>query len=347
VTEASGAPSVACIGLGYWGSRLARNFAALDSLYALCDPDAQRLAEQAAHYPEARCCASWRDLLDDDAVRAVVIAAPPESHYELAEAFLRSGRDVFVEKPLCHELAHATELCAIARRDQRVLMTGHILNYHPAMIALRELSAAGELGELRAVSARRQAPGRVPTERSVLWNFGPHDCSLLLSICGRLPERVRAVGGRWMAPQGEDRVYVHLDFGAALTGSIELAWLHPLKEQRLVVIGSRRAAIFEDTRDWPEKLRVVDLPPDDRDGRCVRPAELAERAVPLSASEPLRGECAAFLDACRTRAAPLTDGEEALRVLAVLDAAQQSLDAGGDAVSPERALSNAAAGLAG
>lgn len=320
-------PRVVVIGAGRWGRHHARNLAELGALHGVCD----RRAEVRRRYRGAVAVYDdWRAVLDDPLVTAVTVVTPPAHHAAIARAAVRAGRDVLVEKPLCHDLDEAVDLVAEATAAGRILMGGHLLRYHPAVERLIG-SVGRSLGPLRHVATvRRSGQGRIPTERSALWDLAPHDVSTILALVGgRLPERVVAHAAGDGAVAGLD-----LTFAGGPWARIDLSWLHPWKEQRLVAVGAERTAVFDDRLPWPEKLAVGGAPGPDADGRASDPERHRPRPLPVVAGEPLRRECAAFVEACRTRRPPPTDGAEALRVLRVLDAAQRSLDAGSQAVEP-------------
>lgn len=341
-----GSAAVAVIGAGYWGRNLIRNFAALGALRAICDHTPGPVAQQheADGLPLYR---DWREVLDDPSVTAVAIALPPDQHHPVASAALRSGRDVYVEKPLCLELADGEDLVATAAQQQRILVCGHLLRYQAHFERLLDLARDGALGRLQHIAARRLNLGPVFTERNALWNFAPHDLSLVLALAGdRLPLSVRAEGLYASAHGGADTVSCHLRFEDGLLATVESSWLHPLKEQRLTVVGDRQLAVFDDTAAWERKLALLATPDPHLDGRHL-PPEAREPDYPLlPPAEPLRRLCAAFLAACHERRPARTDGHEALRVLKVLQAAQTSLDRDGEAVTIATAGSGSASARA-
>jgi UDP-2-acetamido-3-amino-2,3-dideoxy-glucuronate N-acetyltransferase len=331
------APGVAVIGAGYWGRNLIRNFAALGALRAICDhtpgPVALQQAEQGITLYR-----DWQQVLGDPAVSAVAIALPPDQHHAVAHAALLAKRDVYVEKPLCLTLADGEDLVATAASQQRMLVCGHLLRYQPHVEHLLELARDGSLGTLHHITARRLNLGPVFTERNALWNFAPHDLSLVLALAGdRLPLSVRAEGLVASAHGGADTVSCHLRFDDGLLATVESSWLHPIKEQRLTVVGSQQLAVFDDTVPWEHKLGLLAAPDPQLDGRHLPPAAREPSYVDLPPAEPLQRLCQAFLTACQQRKPARTDGREALRVLSVLQAAQTSLDQDGQAVTvPDR-----------
>ncbi|MEM1027254.1 MAG: Gfo/Idh/MocA family oxidoreductase [Planctomycetota bacterium] len=336
---AEGSPvGVAQIGLGYWGKNLARVFHRLGVLQTGVDASPERRDSFCESYPVASVYQSLGAALEDASVTAVAIATPPHTHAALAEAALTSGRDVYVEKPLCHDLDEALRLRELVEQSGRKLMVGHLLRYHPAFEALGSSVADGAVGEVRYIETRRTNLGLIPTERNVVWNFAPHDLSLILALAGeRLPDTVRCVGHACIPDSACDAATLTLRFfDPAIVAQAYVGWLNPIKEARLSVAGSDGAIVFDDTRPWGEKLRRFDGHRPDYDPR-LGPAPRPEPAyVAVPEGEPLLAEASHFVECCRHRQTPRTDVGEGLRVVAVLDAAQRSLDAGGDEIRPER-----------
>jgi predicted dehydrogenase/acetyltransferase-like isoleucine patch superfamily enzyme len=322
------------IGCGYWGKNLVRNFAELGALAAVCDPDPAAAAAVAERYG-----APVRDfaaLLRDDGLAAVAIAAPAAQHFALASAALEAGKHAFVEKPLALTLPEAERLCALAERHGRRLMVGHLLQYHPAFIALRDLVRDGVLGRLQYVYSNRLNLGRVRREEDILWSFAPHDLSMILSLVGEEPSEVSATGGYYLHKSIADVTTTHLAFPGGVQGHVFISWLHPFKEQKLVVIGDRAMGVFDDGEKWSDKLVLYPHRIEWREAMPV-PMRAQANSVPLIAAEPLENECRHFLDCVATGARPRTDGREGLRVLRILTRASEALKSGGAAaptVSP-------------
>ena len=318
-----GTVRVAVIGCGAWGRNLVRTHAGLGSLAAVVDADADAAAVQGGLYGvPAR---TVEEVLDDPAIHAVVIAAPAAHHADLARRAIAAGKHLFVEKPLALTVPDAEAVGAEAAAAGRVLMVGHLLQYHPAFLALRDLVVGGRLGDLRYLYSNRLNLGRIRQEENSLWSFAPHDLSMLIALVGEEPHEVTATGGNFLDPAIADVTTTHLAFPSGPRAHVFVSWLHPFKEQRLVVVGSDAMAVFDDTRDWSEKLVVFDHGVNWTDG--VPTADRAEPTpVPLPPTEPLRLECQHFLDCVATGTTPRTDGVEGLRVLRVLARAQAALD---------------------
>ena len=324
-------PRVAVIGNGYWGRNLVRNFHQLGALATVCDVHEQALSEVRKTYGVATT-PNIEDVLSDSAIQGVVIAAPAVQHYELAKAALNHGKDVYVEKPLALKVSEGQELIDLAARRQRILMVGHILEYHPAVRELKRMVRAGELGRIRYIHSSRLNMGKLRSEENILWSFAPHDIAVLLSLLNEFPERIAAQGGCYLDPNIADTTLTTCQFRSGVMAHIFVSWLHPFKEQKLCVVGDRSMAVFDDME--PEKKLVIYAHSVDWVDRVPVARKEEGKAIPLPKLEPLKEECQHFLDCVRDRTRPLTDGESALRVLRVLDAAEQSLRAHGQPVLP-------------
>ncbi|MFY4730526.1 Gfo/Idh/MocA family oxidoreductase, partial [Nitrospira sp. BLG_2] len=317
--------TVAVVGAGYWGKNLVRNYAEVGALHTICDARLEALAALRKSFPDARYCSQFKDVLADPEVRAVVIALPAESHYEFAAKALRAGKDVFVEKPLALDIDHAKTLNAIALEGKRVLMVGHLLRYHPAFLKLKEMVDRGVLGRLQYVYSTRLSLGKIRREENALWSFAPHDISMILALCNEMPQHVSAVGHNYLHKQLADVTTTHLSFPSGVNGHVFVSWLHPFKEQKLVVIGESKMAVFEDTQPWEKKIALYSHTIKWEGGVPV-PEKADPEFVPVEAKEPLREECLHFLRCIENRETPITDGNEGQRVLEVLQRAQQSLE---------------------
>jgi UDP-2-acetamido-3-amino-2,3-dideoxy-glucuronate N-acetyltransferase len=326
---------LALIGAGYWGKNLARNFHDLGALHTLCDRSADILATYGVDYAAAKKTGSFDDVLADSAVTKVAIAAPAALHYKLAREALLAGKDVYVEKPLCLDIAEAEELVALAEKRGRILMVGHLLQYHPCVTELQRLVAQGDLGQLYYITSNRLNLGKIRQEENALWSFAPHDLSVILSLAGhQLPEQVRCVGGAYLSRDVDDTTLTALRFAGGVRAHIYVTWLNPFKEQKLTVVGSSGMVVFDDTRPWSEKLLLHRHYLTWTNGQTPTPTKAPCDPVMVEESEPLRNECLHFLECCHNRRTPRTDGHEGLRVLRVLHMAQHSLEADGEAVAP-------------
>jgi UDP-2-acetamido-3-amino-2,3-dideoxy-glucuronate N-acetyltransferase len=314
---------IAVIGSGYWGKNLVRNFAGLGVLGAVCDSDTKTLETLKAQHPGSKTCTSYSDVLRDEAIQAVAIATPAETHGIMVREALLAGKDVFVEKPLCLSADQGRALVDLARERGRILMVGHLLWYHPAILKLKEFIDTGELGRIQYIYSNRLNLGKIRREENILWSFAPHDISVILGLLGETPNRVTAQGGNYLHEQIADTTVTLLSFPSGVKAHIFVSWLHPFKEQKLIVVGDRKMAVFDDV----EKKDKLLLYPHSIQWKGQIP--VANRAdaqpVEIATNEPLREECAHFLDSVRTRRRPRTDGEEGLRVLSVLQQSQAAL----------------------
>jgi UDP-2-acetamido-3-amino-2,3-dideoxy-glucuronate N-acetyltransferase len=318
---------VAVVGVGYWGKNLARNFAQLGVLHTVCDGHGPTLDKIAAQHRPVRATRRYEDVLEEPEIAGVVLATPAARHYEHARAALLAGKDVFVEKPLALNEADGRALLDLARERGRILMVGHVLEYHPAVRLLMDLVERGELGALRYVYSNRLNLGKVRTEENILWSFAPHDISIILSLLGTDPEVVTASGGEYLTHGVADVTVSNLAFPNGVRAHIFVSWLHPHKEQRLVVVGDKKMAVFDDTAR-EGKLKLYDKGIETKSGVLVA-RQTAETTLFFDETEPLRLECEAFLTAIADRKPPRTDGVNGLRVLRVLAACQASLEQGG------------------
>lgn len=325
-------PRVGVIGCGYWGKNLIRNFHELGALEAVCDSDAERMNAIAAQYHAKGYC-DPELLLEQPEVKAVAIAAPAAQHFELARKALLAGKDVFVEKPLALAPEQAEELIEAARQLKKMLMVGHLLRYHPAIIQLRRLITEGELGRIQYICSNRLNLGKLRTEENILWSFAPHDVSAILFLLGECPTGVAAHGSSYLNPHIADVTISYLEFLSGVRAHIFVSWLHPFKEQKLVVVADGKMAVFDDAQ---RERKLVIYPHHVNWVNRMPIAEKAEgEAITLSDQEPLLAECRHFLECVRERKTPWTDGEEGLRVLRVLQACESSLEAGGKPVPLE------------
>jgi predicted dehydrogenase len=318
-------------GLGYWGPNLARNFAAIAGveLAWLCDADPAARDRVGRAHPSARATADLQELLDDASLDAVVLATPVPTHAELATRVLQAGKHCFVEKPLATTVAEATRAVEAAAAAERILMVGHLLEYHPGVRALKELVDSGELGDqIFYIYGNRLNLGKLRADENALWSLGAHDVSVVLALAEEEPVEVSAHGASYVRETVEDVVFCFLRFPSGLVAHLHLSWLDPHKERRFTVVGAKRMATFDDMA-IERKLTVYDKGFDEdvrtygeyitRSGGSFSPQ--------IPNVEPLRVECEHFVEAIRAGQAPRSDGASGLRVVRVLEALQQSLDA--------------------
>ncbi len=321
---------VAVVGAGYWGKNLVRNFHELDSLGVICDANAAQEKTFKEKTPGVPFTRNYESVLADPAIQAVALATPAVTHFDLARKALEAGKDVFVEKPLSINVEDGRKLVDLAAAKKRVLMVGHILRYHPAILKLQQLIKAGELGQIQYLYSNRLNIGKIRTEENILWSFAPHDISVMLALLNEIPDSVSCQGGAWLHQEVSDVTVSQFVFPSGVRAHIYVSWLHPFKEQRLVIVGSKKMAVFDDTAEhklllYPHKVEWIN--------RVPTAVKAEAEIVALDSMEPLKAECQQFLDCVESRAAAITDGQEGLRVLRILDACQRSLKINGAAVS--------------
>lgn len=318
---------IAVLGCGYWGKNLVRNLHSMGRLAAVCDVSARGREVAAQIAPDCHLLSNVEDLLAAE-VDGVMIATPPATHCDLALRAIEAGKDVFVEKPLSVTYSDAVEVVQAGEQNERILMVGHLLEYHPAILRLLEIVRDRGFGKVQYIYSNRLSLGKIRREENILWSFAPHDISIVLRITGSLPFQVIACGGSYVQPNVADVTLSHFLFDNGLRAHIHVSWLHPFKEQRLVVVGSRQMVTYDDVE---KRLLLYDQRVDFKEGEPI-PVKSDGRAVPFDGEEPLRLECEAFVEAVTSRRPPLTDGWSALRVLRVLQAAQRSLILNGESV---------------
>jgi predicted dehydrogenase len=319
---------LAVVGLGYWGPNLARNFDRLPDaeLAWVSDSSEEALARWAPAFPDARATPDLAQVLADASLDAVVVATPVSTHAELALRVLEAGKHCFVEKPLAQSAPEAEQVVEAA--GDRVLMVGHLLEYHPGIMRLKQLIDSGDLGDVRYVYSNRLNLGVLRTSENALWSLGAHDVSVMLRLAGEEPLECRAVGESYMHEGVEDVVFAYLRFPSGLAAHMHLSWLDPHKERRFTVVGSKRMATFDDM-EVERKLTVYDKGFDEDFSSygeyIARSGDT--HSYQVSNEEPLRIECRHFLDCVRDGSEPRSGGPSGLRVVRVLEALQQSLEA--------------------
>lgn len=328
---------VALVGCGYWGPNLARNLHQLPDaeLVACCDLDPGSLQRMQALYP-VRATSDLDAILADPEVEAVALATPVGTHYPLTRKLLLAGKHVLVEKPLATSTAEAQELISLARRQERVLMVGHVFEYNPAVLKIKELIDGGHIGRVYYLYSNRVNLGRVQSDINVLWSIAPHDVSIALFLLEQVPEQVSARGASYLNGRVEDVVFVTMFFPGGVMAHVQASWLDPSKVRRMTVVGSEKMIVYDDVAS-EGKVKIYDKgvyrKGDSIYGEFQYKVHSGDITIPkIDMSEPLRNECTHFVECVRTGATPRTDGENGLRVVQVLEAAQKSLDLGGETV---------------
>ena len=316
--------NIAVIGCGYWGQNLVRSFAELGAMYTICDSNPQNFGQLGQLYPHIEQETQFEWVLANQEIGGVVISTPATLHYAMAKQALEAGKDVFVEKPLSLSVTEGKELVELAEKTGRVLMVGHLLEYHPAIVKLKELIDSGKLGKVNYIYSSRLNLGKFRAEENVLWSFAPHDISAILLLFGEMPQEVSAHGDYHLRQDIADVTATTMSFKDGVKAHIFVSWLHPYKEQKLVVVGDKKMAVFDDVS--PENKLVLYE-------NCIEwqggvPVPHRQEAIPVefTMAEPLKLECQDFIDCLISRQKPRTDGRSGLKVLQVLDACQQSLE---------------------
>ena len=319
---------IALVGCGYWGKNLCRNFHNLGALHAVVDATEKGQATARSIAPNALITDNLEYILGDKQVQGIALATPAETHVDLAIQAISAGKDVFVEKPMALSISDAETMQKVANETDRILMVGHLLEYHPAILKLRELIDSGELGKINYVYSNRLNFGKVRTEENALWSFAPHDVAVILRLLGQSPIQVSASGGAYLTKGIADVTVSNLRFADNSRAHIFVSWLHPFKEQRLVVVGDKKMGIFNDVNPFGEKLCVYPQSVEFKGRIPLLKKEDAEFIMHAD-TEPLHEECAHFLDCIITRNAPLTDASSGVEVLKVLHACQSSIEQNG------------------
>ena len=311
------------IGLGYWGKNIFRNLYELGVLHSACDVSEEVIKEYSEKFQEVNFTTDYKELLNNPEIKAVTIATPAVTHYELAKKALLADKDVFVEKPLALNTKEAQELIRIAEEKKKILMVGHILRYHPAVIKLKEIVSEGMLGKIYYIYSHRLNIGKLRTEENILWSFAPHDISVILMLLEEEPIKVSAFGGAYLNKEIYDITLTTLEFSNNIKAHIFVSWLHPYKEQKLVVVGSKAMAVFDDVSR--EKLFLYPHKIEWKDGKIPIAHKAPYEVIPIEEGEPLKLELNHFLDCIINRKRPKTDGYEGLRVLKILELAEKAL----------------------
>jgi len=336
---------IGVVGAGYWGPNLIRNFAAAEScaLAGVADLDEGRLARMKNSYPKITVTTRFQDLLDNPEIQGIALSTPANTHYELARQVLEAGKNVFVEKPLAQTVAECEDLIRLAGERNRVLMVGHTFEYNAAVQRVEEYIRNQELGEIYYIYSQRLNLGVVRQDVNAMWNLAPHDISIALRWLGAMPAAVNAQGYTYLQEGVEDVVYLNLEFADGVAVHIHVSWLDPGKVRRMTVVGSEKMVVYDDA-STEAKIQLFDKGIDRQhidgslgDFDSFGKFQLIQRAgdvlIPrIDFVEPLKVECAHFVECIAQNKTPITDGENGLRVVKVLEAATQSLAQGGVSV---------------
>jgi UDP-2-acetamido-3-amino-2,3-dideoxy-glucuronate N-acetyltransferase len=332
---------IGLVGVGAWGRNHLRVWQELGALFGICETDKLNALKLQQDFPGLKVTTALNDLTGDPEITGLVITTPAETHYRLGKECILSGKDVFIEKPLALTVREGEELVELARKHSKILMVGHILRYHPAIRKLKTLIHNGELGKVNYFYSNRLSFGRIRTAENILWSFAPHDISVMLAMLNELPSTVASQGGNYLHKSMADVTVSNFQFKSGRHAHIFVSWLHPFKEQKLVVVGDRQMAVFDDVVQanklvlYPHRINWIDNLP--------VPEKAQGIPVECELKEPLKEECLHFLKCLESRQRPDTDGEEGLKVLRILSACQQSLEREGEVIHFEKAEGEAQA----
>ena len=325
-------PQIALVGCGYWGKNLCRNLHALGALSTVVDASENGQSTARLLAPDVRITDDFDDILGDEQIQGIALATPAETHADLAIKAMRSGKDVFVEKPMALSISDAEAMQKVSHDTDRILMVGHLLEYHPAVLKLSQMIDSGELGKINYVYSNRLNFGKIRTEENALWSFAPHDVAVILRLLDQSPIEVSATGGAYLTKDIADVTVSNLQFSNNSRAHIFVSWLHPFKEQRLVIVGDKKMAIFNDVNVFGEKICLYSQSVE-FDGTLPILKKEDPEFVDYLDTEPLREECAHFLYCIKTRNTPLTDAKSGIEVLKVLHACQDSIEQNGAPIS--------------
>lgn len=322
----SHAVPTAVIGAGDWGKNHVRKYHELGALAAIAETNPETAARMHGEFGvENR---PLDDILNDESIRAIVLTTPATTHPELGLKALERGKHLFIEKPIALNHTEAEKLTRSARSKGLTLMVGHLLHYHPSFAKMTEMVRQGELGDIHHIHARRFNIGKFRQEENVLWDLGPHDISMILALTGSQPTEIEAKASNYLLPTISDFASIQLAFPGNVNAEVNLSWLAPQKEHRLIVVGSKAMAVFDDTLDWQDKLRIHRH---DAAMEYGKPAHLVRdmegEAIEVPFKEPLLNECATFLDCITNKTEPYSNGEEAVKVIKILEAADPAIGA--------------------
>ncbi|MEQ8842658.1 MAG: Gfo/Idh/MocA family oxidoreductase [Acidimicrobiales bacterium] len=330
---------IAVVGYGYWGVNLARNVASAPTteLVGVVDPGSDRRDLAHVNHSGITSWDSIHDALDDERVQAIVLATPASTHVDLALAALERGRDILVEKPLAETSADAEKLCNVAADNGLILMVGHTFLYSPTVLRLKELVDQGDLGAIQYLYSQRLSLGRIRRDCNALWNFAPHDVSIMLHLLDEPVVEVTAKGFSFIEPGIDDVCFASLTFESGIGANLHVSWIDPRKTRLTTVVGDEKMAIYNDVsvdqplwlvdsgvakdRDLGEYESMSDFQWRTRSGDILIPR--------IEMSEPLKNELTAFGEACATRTPPRTDGRHGLDVVRVLETIDRSAQANG------------------
>ncbi len=339
------ATRVSVVGTGYWGKNLVRTFYQMGNLKKCCDLSPTLLQGIRNQYPGIETTSRFEDVLDDDEIQGVVIVVPAKDHYSLARKALEAGKDIYIEKPMALTVQDAEKLIQLANLHRRILMVGHLLLYHPAVLKMKHLIDSGELGELYYMYGQRVNLGLIRTDENAMWSLAPHDLAILAYLFEEEPESVSARGACYIQRHTgiEDVLFLNIRFANQKMANFQLSWLDPHKIRRTTIVGSKKMVVFDDM-EATEKIRIYDkgvetpnyLQKYDSYGDALTLHSGDIHIPEINMVEPLRAECEHFIECIQKRRTPRSDGLNGLMVVKILEAAQRSLEQDGEpvAISP-------------
>jgi len=330
---------VSVVGCGYWGQNLLRNFCELEEAEVLiaCDADPRSLARSRQRYPTLEVTQNYKDVLADPRVEAVVLATPVSTHYPFAHQALQAGKHVLVEKPLAQSARQVQDLIQLADRTGKTLMVDHTFLYTGAVRRMKTLVDSGEIGDLLYFDSVRISLGLVQSDINVLWDLGPHDLSIMDHLCNREPISISATGVKHLETPYQNIAYVTVQFEGNLIAHFHLNWLAPVKVRRTLVGGSKKMIVYDDMEN-SEKVRVYDKGitqnhDPDRRAKMLTGYRNGDMLAPnLESTEALRLMAREFVMSIAEKRAPLSDGHAGLRIVRLLEAAQESIEQNGRVV---------------
>ena len=316
---------IGLIGCGYWGKNLARDFNYLGVLRRVSDSNNDAKNEVNKISKNILFSTDYKKILKDESITSVAIATPAKTHYKLVKEALIAKKNVFVEKPLCLKYSDGKNLLLLSKKNNVKLMVGHLMLYHPAYLKMKESIKKGKIGKVRYIYSNRLALGKLRKEEDVLWSFAPHDISMILDLVNEKLINVKAFGGKYLSNKVADTTVTLLKFRNKVKSHIFVSWLHPYKDQRLVVVGEKGMLVFADVLSKENKLVFYN-----HKVGWVKNIPLVQKAegkkIPFNYNaEPLKLECKAFIDWVTKNKIPLSNVEEGLRVLKVLELAKKDL----------------------
>lgn len=330
-------PNIAVVGLGNWGQHLARIFYQLESLAVCCDSDEKKLAKFRRHFHGARFTNSYDEIINDEKIEGVIIASPAVAHYDMAKKSLFKGKPTFVEKPMTLNSRQGEELVKIARQQGVPLMVGHLMKYHPAILKIKDIIDKGELGDIYYLYSQRVNLGTIRKDENALWSFAPHDISVALYLLGDGIEDVSARGECYLQNGIQDVVFLNIRYKNKCMVNIQISWLDPYKERKITIVGSKKMVAFDDMES-AEKIKIYDKGVHREPGYESYGDSLTLRFgdiyIPkIDMAEPLKLECQHFLECVKSKKEPRSSGEEGVKVVKVLEKAQESMEKNGVPVS--------------